>query len=209
MLLKQLKELGKSTLKLIELKDTLTLYKLKRRFRSPKVTPVMATASLLGTAGFIWTIPGYFLLRKKKTRLDGLILIGALGFDVFFNTLVTKLFFHRQRPCSKYPEEYMLSSIPVGYSFPSGHALTSFTASTILDLINWRNCFWTLPLATTIAFSRAYLFTHYPSDILVGALGGIFCGTFFYKTCHSLYNQNTFPWINHFIDHSKLFDLLI
>lgn len=35
---------------------------------------------------------------------------------------------------------------------------------------------WALALAALIAFSRLYLYVHYPSDVLAGALLGILTG---------------------------------
>lgn len=208
MILSKLKTLGKSVLELIDLKDTVLLFKLKKKFRNPKLDPIMLVLTTVGSAGFIWLVPGYFLLKPKKTRLNGIILFTALGSNVFFNSIVTKLFFHRKRPSTKYPDEYILRSLPVGYSFPSGHALTSFTAATIYNLMDWKNVFWTLPLASSIAFSRVYLFVHYPSDVLVGIGSGMANGFFFYYMGHYLYDHKTFPFLNRFINNSKLFDYL-
>ena len=38
-----------------------------------------------------------------------------------------------------------------------------------------------IPLAVIIAFSRLYLFVHYPSDILAGALLGVAIGETVYR----------------------------
>jgi membrane-associated phospholipid phosphatase len=46
-----------------------------------------------------------------------------------------------------------------------------------------------LVLACLIAFSRMYLYVHYPTDILGGLLTGIFCGWAAYKIMKSRFMQ--------------------
>ena len=66
---------------------------------------------------------------------------------------------------------------PSDYSFPSGHTAVSFAAASALYFAGekylWKAA---LVLAAFIAFSRMYLYVHYPTDILGGALLGILCG---------------------------------
>lgn len=61
----------------------------------------------------------------------------------------------------------------VDYSFPSGHTAASFTAAMALYLAG-ENKMWkpALVLAVLIAFSRLYLYVHYPTDILGGIITG-------------------------------------
>ena len=62
-------------------------------------------------------------------------------------------------------------------SFPSGHTAASFTAVTALYCAGEKKL-WkiSLVLAVLIAFSRLYLYVHYPTDILGGILVGLLCG---------------------------------
>ena len=61
-------------------------------------------------------------------------------------------------------------------SFPSGHTGASFSA--VSALYAGRSKLWipSLILAVLIAFSRLYLYVHYPTDILAGAAIGIMAG---------------------------------
>lgn len=63
-----------------------------------------------------------------------------------------------------------------GLLFPSGHSVAGFTAAVIIFRHNRR---WGIPaliLAALIAFSRLYLYVHFPTDVLAGILIGILTG---------------------------------
>lgn len=67
----------------------------------------------------------------------------------------------------------LLVSAPADFAFPSGHTIASFEACTVLLVKNkWMGIPATI-LAFLIAFSRMYLFVHYPSDVLVSLVLGI------------------------------------
>lgn len=73
-------------------------------------------------------------------------------------------------------EMEMLIRIPRDFSFPSGHSVAGFTAAVIIFRHNRR---WGIPaliLAALIAFSRLYLYVHFPTDVLAGILIGILTG---------------------------------
>ena len=59
------------------------------------------------------------------------------------------------------------------YSFPSGHTLASFEGAVVLTIYNRK---WGIPalvLASLIAFSRLYLYVHYPTDVLFSLVLGV------------------------------------
>lgn len=62
------------------------------------------------------------------------------------------------------------------YSFPSNHAANAFAAAYILGWYFYRRRHMFYALATLIAISRCTLGVHYPSDVIAGALLGIFVG---------------------------------
>lgn len=66
--------------------------------------------------------------------------------------------------------------MPQDYSFPSGHTMASAIGATILTGTDKRFGVIAIPLAVLIAFSRLYLYVHFSSDILGGALMGIGIG---------------------------------
>jgi undecaprenyl-diphosphatase len=62
---------------------------------------------------------------------------------------------------------------PHDFSFPSGHTIASFEAATALALHNKKLGIPALILAGLIAFSRLYLYVHYPTDVIVSIFLGI------------------------------------
>ena len=81
----------------------------------------------------------------------------------------------RPRPFQDMPGIPLLIPPPSGYSFPSGHSCASFAAATIIFLKDRRPGAAALALAALIAFSRVFLFVHYPTDVLAGSLLGVLC----------------------------------
>lgn len=75
----------------------------------------------------------------------------------------------------------LLVSSPADYSFPSGHTLSSAAGTAVLTKTDRRFGWIAIPVAAVIAFSRLYLFVHYPSDILAGALLGMAIGLAAYR----------------------------
>jgi undecaprenyl-diphosphatase len=69
-------------------------------------------------------------------------------------------------------EVQLLISAPHDYSFPSGHTLASFEGAGAIFFCNKKYGIPALVLAALIAFSRLYLYVHYVTDVLVGAILG-------------------------------------
>ena len=70
----------------------------------------------------------------------------------------------------------MLIAMPTDFSFPSGHTMVSFAAATVLWHWNRKVGIAAYLFAAIIAFSRLYLFVHFPSDVFAGAVIGILIG---------------------------------
>ena len=89
-----------------------------------------------------------------------------------------KNIFDRERPT-------LLRLIDItGFSFPSGHAMgsTAYFGSGIylLNRLNQGNSKGILiglcaAMILLISISRVYLGVHYPTDIIAGIIGGVFC----------------------------------
>lgn len=123
--------------------------------------------------GLSWTKGG----RTGKIAVIGILLLIVVGDQLGHRVL--KEIFQRERPCN------VLSDIltPLGctgsYSFPSNHALNNFAAATFFYRL-FPNLKWILFItAFLVALSRIYLGLHYPSDMIGGAIIGIFFGYIF------------------------------
>jgi len=78
----------------------------------------------------------------------------------------------RVRPCTVNPAVELLVACPTDASFPSGHTASSFAAVGALRAAGSRLWLPGLALAVLIAVSRLYLYVHWPTDVLFGALLG-------------------------------------
>ena len=144
----------------------------------PLLDAVMPVITVLGDAGIFWMVIAAALLLFKKTRRVGLgmgiaMLMGLLLCNLTLNPLC-----QRPRPYD-YQFDVFNKLIPLlieqqhDFSFPSGHTIASFEAAGVIALNNKK---WGIPaliLASLIAFSRLYLYVHYPTDVLVSVLLGL------------------------------------
>ena len=88
----------------------------------------------------------------------------------------------KNRPFDVNSAIQLIVAKPHDYSFPSGHTAASFTAVMALYLAGEKKL-WkiALVLAVLIAFSRLYLYVHYPTDVLGGIITGAIAGYIGYK----------------------------
>ncbi|MBQ8827851.1 MAG: phosphatase PAP2 family protein [Clostridia bacterium] len=143
----------------------------------------------LGDAGIVWIVTAVILLFFKKTRKTGICMGIALLLGVFFGNLILKNIIARERPYT-YEDARMtaesvsaLISLPHDYSFPSGHTLASFGSATAIFMNSKKYGIIAYIAASLIAFSRMYLYVHFPTDILGGIILGIIFGvSSFYLT---------------------------
>lgn len=97
----------------------------------------------------------------------------ALLVDVILCNVILKNLIARVRPYDVNTAVQVLVAKPKDFSFPSGHTAASFASVTALYLAGEKKL-WkpALALAILIAFSRMYLYVHYPTDILGGVIFG-------------------------------------
>ena len=153
---------------------------IQEHMRNAFLDVVMPFVSTLGNAGFIWIALTIVLLISKKHRKTGILMALALVFDVILCNGILKNAIARTRPFDVNTAISLLVKKPTDYSFPSGHTAASFAAVTALFFAKEKYRYQALVLAVLIAFSRLYLYVHYPTDILGGILVGILCGVIAY-----------------------------
>lgn len=148
-----------------------------QNLRTPVCDAIMSVITSLGNAGIIWILLMIILLIIPKTRKTGAVLAAALVLDIILCNGIIKNAVARMRPYDANPVVELLIHKPRDYSFPSGHTAASFAAMSALYFAEERYL-WkpVLVLAVLIAFSRLYLYVHYPTDVLGGAVLGIICG---------------------------------
>ena len=136
---------------------------------------IMPIISNMGNMGIIWVTISIILLFSKKYRKTGILCLVALIVTAIIGEGILKNLIQRLRPFNEVPTMQLLISKPLSYSFPSGHTASAFAAAFIISNKIKKLVIPAYVLAATIAFSRMYLFVHYPSDIIGGVLLGTIC----------------------------------
>ena len=135
----------------------------------------------LGDMGTIWILLALMFLLSKKHRMLGVMLAIGLILELIIGNGILKHIFARPRPCWLDKSVKVLVEVPKDYSFPSAHAFSSFICATIITKYRKKWGIWVIPLATLISVSRVYLFVHFPSDVIAGAILGIIMGSIVYS----------------------------
>lgn len=141
----------------------------------------MPFISFMGNGGFIWILISVILVFQKKYRKVGIMLAITLIVVALLGECIIKNIVQRNRPFLEVNSLKLIIKAPNSYSFPSGHTASSFAAALILTLSFKKYGIPFFLLAVLIAFSRVYLFVHYPSDVIGGIILGIFSACIIYK----------------------------
>lgn len=156
--------------------DNCVLQFIQDYLRNPVMDKVFVFITRLGNNGFIWLSLAIILLFFKKTRKCGILIICTVAFVFICGDKVLKHLVGRDRPFVTYPlfpiSEFLIKP-PTGHSFPSSHAGSSFGAAMAIFFYSKKYGIMAFVLAALIAFSRLYIYVHYPSDILAGIIFGI------------------------------------
>jgi len=126
--------------------------------------------------GVVWAIFGLIFLFMKKYRFNGISIITALTVTVIISEFIIKPLFLRERPYMLNPDFVLLIPEPSGTSFPSSHTSTSFASALQFFGINRKAGIAAMIFAAVVAFTRLYLYVHFPTDILGGIILGVIMG---------------------------------
>lgn len=160
-----------------------------QNIRTEPVDGIMKFISNLGNVGILWIVICLLLICTKRFRKVGIIGLSSLLFCFILNNLLIKNIVQRPRPFYTIQELSIIIPEPSEFSFPSGHASSSFAAANGIFLASRNKKAYVLyTLASLMAISRVYVGVHYLSDVLVGALLGILSSLFVY-TLYEKYNH--------------------
>lgn len=138
---------------------------------------------LPGSVGQLWLIVGIVLCIFKKTRKTGAAVLISFAGVLLFGELLLKHAVMRLRPCQIDQAFAMLIERPTSSSFPSTHSAFAFGAATAI-FMNYRKAgVAAFIVAALVAFSRLYLFVHFPTDVLCGIVLGIAAGFAAVRIC--------------------------
>ena len=175
---------------LIQKFDSSILLFIQDNMHGPIMDKVMVLSTDLGNGGIIWIIIAMVLIFNKKYRRIGLMAIAALILSTILGEGIIKHVVQRIRPSSNILEANLLITKPLSYSFPSGHTMSSFAVAGVLAKYLRSYALEFLSLASLIAFSRLYLYIHYPTDILAGIVLGLTCSGIIIYIFNSVQHNN-------------------
>ncbi|MBO4937505.1 MAG: phosphatase PAP2 family protein [Oscillospiraceae bacterium] len=139
---------------------------------------LMPMITYFGEDGIGWIAWAVLLLILKKHRKTGLGMAFALLIGLVVCNMTLKPLVGRIRPYDFQAQEFGITIDLLvhglhDFSFPSGHTIASFEAATVLLINNKKMGIPAMILAVLIAFSRLYLYVHYPTDVIVSIVLGI------------------------------------
>ena len=143
----------------------------------PVLDVAMPIITMFGDAGIFWIAVSVLLMITKKHRKTGIGMALALMMGLLICNIWLKPTVARIRPYD-FQMEYFMKEIPLlagtmhDFSFPSGHTISSFEGAVVICLNNKKLGIAAMILAVLIAFSRLYLYVHYPTDVIFSVLLG-------------------------------------
>lgn len=161
-----------------------------QQFHNPVLDALAVFLNYAGEHGEIWIAFTLLLLLFRRTRKAGCAMATALVLYLVAGDCILKPLFARPRPCDVNTAITILVKRPHGHSFPSGHTASAFAAAFALWLQNRKLGVPALVLAAFIAFTRLYLYVHFPTDVLGGLVLGLALGFFASWLVDSLANKS-------------------
>ena len=161
----------------------------------PALDFLMPIITVLGDAGIFWIAISVLFMITKKYRKIGVGMAFALIMGLLVCNIYLKPTVARISPYD-FQEKYLgvivnlLIEKQHDFAFPSGHTIASFEAAVVILLNNKKLGIPAMILACLIAFSRLYLYVHYPTDVIVSIVLG-----------------SAFAVLGNYLAH-KLFDLI-
>ncbi len=149
-----------------------------QNIRNTPLDKFMVTISSAGNLSLIWIAFIFIFLSTKELKKQGKIMVLAFILNVLLVNILVKNLVARPRPYEVASFTDLLVHKLSDNSFPSGHTSYAFSFATIVTMLNKNKplVVFTDVLAVLIALSRLYLYVHFPTDVLAGAVFGIIIG---------------------------------
>ena len=137
----------------------------------------MPLITLLSEDGIFWMVLATILLLFPKQRRTGLGMWFALAMGLVLCNMILKPLVGRIRP---YDFQELYNGVTIKLlidglsdnSFPSGHTIAAFEACIALLCGNKKLGVPAVIMAFLVAFSRLYLYVHYPTDVIASIVLG-------------------------------------
>ncbi len=139
---------------------------------SPTLDVLMVGISTVTSYAAIWLISAFVMTCSPRYRRMGVAVIVSVAVVSLVVDMIMKPYFDRVRPfeVTGFP---LIVDVPTSESFPSGHTAYSFAAATAILIYDRRLGIVAMILACLTGFSRMYLYVHWPTDVLAGAVVGV------------------------------------
>jgi undecaprenyl-diphosphatase len=116
------------------------------------------------------------LLRGRRGAIAVVVLALTIAAADQLSSHVLKPVFRRARPSVSLHDTKPLFGVRTSWSFPSTHASNFFSAAPVIAAAVPQAAIAAYALAALVSLSRIYVGDHYPSDVLGGAILGLFLG---------------------------------
>ena len=149
-----------------------------QNMRSDSLDNFFLTITSLGNMSILWFSMILIFMTTKRYKKIGEIILISFFLNLIIVNIILKISVGRVRPYEAVGFTDLLINHLSDNSFPSGHTSYAASFATIILLLAKSKPvkYYVGILAILIAFSRLYLYVHYPTDVIAGAIIGMAIG---------------------------------